>query len=90
MSLIESSSGVIVGKEKKHCLMASSKTDERFVLRRISDWPSLMGLRSCKRRLQPRVLSDRLSSSIRVSVGGMRSGKCSSKYSRSVDWIFLG
>lgn len=80
-SRMESSSGVIVGREKKHCLMASSKTDERFVLRSISDWLSLMGLRSCKRRLQPRVLNDRLSSSIKVNVGGMRSGKCFSKYS---------
>lgn len=82
---MESSSGVIVGREKKHCLMASSKTDERFVLRSISDWLSLMGLRSCKRRLQPRVLNDRLSSSIKVNVGGMRGGKCFSKYSRSLD-----
>jgi len=53
---MESSSGVIVGSEKKHCFTASSKTEDRFVRRRMSDSLSLIGLRSCRRMLQPRDL----------------------------------
>lgn len=67
--------------------MASSKTDERLVLWRISEWDSLIGLRSWVRRVQPRVLNDKVSSSIKANVGGIRSGKCFSRYSLSVDWL---
>lgn len=78
-SRIESFSGVIVGKEKKHCLMASSNTDARLVLCRIFDWLSLIGSRSCEVRLQPRALNARSSSSINVNNGGINSGKCRSR-----------
>lgn len=49
-SRVDSFSGVRVGNEKKHCLMASSNTDVRLVLCRISDWLSLIGSRSCEVR----------------------------------------
>lgn len=76
---MESSSGVIDGREKKHCFNVSSKTDDRLVLCRMLDWLSRMGSRSCERRLQPRVLNARSSSSIKVNSGGISSGKCLSK-----------
>lgn len=79
---IESSSCVIEGRERRHGLTASSKTEERFVRLRISDLLSRIGLRSVLRRLHARALMDRVSSSIKASRGGTRSGKCVSSSSR--------
>lgn len=80
---------MIVGREWKHGLMASSKTDDRLVRRRISDLPSWMGIKNCDNRMQPWRLKGRLSSSIMVRMGGTRSEKCASKRSRSVDWVHI-
>lgn len=74
----------MVGKEWKHGLMASSKTDDRFVRRRISDLLSWIGIKKCDSRIQPWRLKERLSSSIMVRIGGTRRGKCDSRCSRSV------
>lgn len=51
-----SSSGVIDGNDRRHGLTASSKTDARFVLWRMSDLLSRIGVRSWVKRRQPRVL----------------------------------
>lgn len=75
---IESSSGVMDGRERRHGLTASSKTEDRFVRCRISDLLSRIGLRSSERRAQPRALNAKPSSSISASRGGTSSGKCTS------------
>lgn len=86
---MESSSWVIDGRESRHGLTASSKTEERFVRLRISDLLSRIGLRSFVSRAHPRVLNGRLSSSINASSGGTRSGKCASNSSRFAGYIAL-
>lgn len=45
-SLSELSSGVMLGRERRQGVMASWKTEARFVRRRMSDPLSWMGLRS--------------------------------------------
>lgn len=66
---------MIVGRERRHGVMASSKTEDRFVRRRMSDLPSRRGTSSLERRLQPRVLNDMFSSSISERMGGTSNGK---------------
>ena len=53
---MESSSGVIVGRERRQGLMASVKTEERLVRWRMVDWVAWMGWRRWVSRVQPRVL----------------------------------
>lgn len=86
---MESSSWVIEGRESRHGLTASSKTEERLVRLRISDLLSRIGLRSFVSRAHPRALKGRLSSSINASSGGTRSGKCASNLSRFAGYIAL-
>lgn len=61
------------GREWRHGIRASSKTEDRLVRRRMSDLLFQIGIRSCERRLQPRVLKGKTSSSIRVRRGGTSS-----------------
>lgn len=78
-SLSELSSGVMDGRERRQGVMASWKTEARFVRRRMSDPLSWMGLRSCLRRLQPFVLKAMLLSSIKDRIAGTSRGKCASR-----------
>lgn len=87
---MDSSSGVIVGRESRQGRMASSKTEERLVRRRMSDLLPLMGMSRSDARRQPRILKGRLSSSISVKMAGTRRGKCASRWSRSVACGFVG
>ena len=76
---MESGSGVMVGRERRHGLMASMKTDERLVRFRISDLACWMGRRRWVRRVQPSVLLGLVSSSIKARMDGTRRGKWDSR-----------
>lgn len=76
-------SGVMVGRERRHGLMASSKTEERLVRWRMSDLLSLIGERSCERMSQPQALKEVVSSSISERIGGTISGKWASMWDLS-------
>jgi hypothetical protein len=65
-----SSSGVIVGRESKQGVKASSKTDDRFVRRSKSEWQVCIGVKNFLRRRHPRALNAKLSSSIKDKSGG--------------------
>ena len=82
---MESFSGVMVGNDRRQGLMASSKTEARFVRWRISDLLSLMGTRVWERSMQPEVLLATLLSSMRAKSGGTTRGKCASRCIQSVD-----
>lgn len=69
----------MVGRDRRHGLTASSKTEERFVRLRISEFVSRIGLSICERRTQPLILKGRPSSSIKANRGGTTSGKCDSR-----------
>lgn len=72
---MESGSGVMVGRERRQGFMASSKTEVRFVRWRIGDLVAWIGVRSCLRRVQPFVLIEVVSSSIRARIEGTSRGK---------------
>lgn len=66
-------------------MMASWKTEDRFVRSRMSEPLFWMGLRSPLRRLQPFVLKWILLSSMRDRMAGTRSGKYASSCALSAD-----
>lgn len=67
------SSGVMDGRDRRHGVTASSKTEVRFVRRRMSEPLFWIGCSSCVSRAQPFVLNGRLLSSIIARMVGTNS-----------------
>lgn len=79
----------MVGRERRHGLMASMKTEERLVRFRISDLACWMGCRRWVRRVQPSALLGLVSSSIKARMDGTRRGKWDSRRLMSGAWTLL-
>ena len=77
-------SGVIVGRERRQGVVASSKTEVKLVRSRMSEPLWWMGCRILLKSLQPIRLNVIQLSSIKARMAGTRRGKCASRWTLSV------